>query len=186
MDKRVVRTRESIVNALLKLMTEKSTNKITVSEITNIAQIERKTFYLHYSCIDDVFHDLENQIAKELEQEANKYIDEPSNKMTDIFNNLNKVILNNLSFFKAIIKNDTYSYVLHSFEHILSNVIYKLASEKYEVKSKNLSYYTMFYAAGIVKLYTEWLKGQTKITLEELTTITTRVCFLSVNELANY
>ena len=185
MDKRVIRTKESITNALLKLMEEKSTNKITVSEITKLAKIERKTFYLHYSCIDDVVKDLENQISKELEVEANKYIYESTNKMTDIFNNLNIVILNNLSFFKAIIRNDTYSYILHSFENILSNIIYRLAIEIYDIKSKNLSYYTMFYAAGIVKLYTEWLKEE-KITLEELTSITTRACFLSVNELANY
>ena len=186
MDKRVIKTKERIANALLKLMGEKSTSKITVSEITSIAQIERKTFYLHYSCINDVFIDLEEQIKKELVNEANKYINEPSNNITDIFNNLNTVILHNLQFFKAIMKNDSYSYVLHSFENILSDVIYKLADEKYNVKSSNLQYYAMFYAAGIVKLYTEWLKEETKITLEELTSITTRACFLSVDELDNY
>lgn len=183
MDKRIVKTKNNISNALLKLIEMKSAREITVKEIAELAEIERKTFYLHYNCIEDVYKDIENNINEQLIAEANKYI-KSNYKITDIFNNLNKVIMNNIVFFKSVSKNDSYSFLLHSFENILSNIIYKIARENYNIKSNNLKFYTDFYAAGIVKLYTSWLKDETNLTLDELTIIVTRACFLSVDELS--
>ncbi|MEM6528095.1 MAG: TetR/AcrR family transcriptional regulator [Chloroflexota bacterium] len=64
-DPRVRRTRRLLMNALLGLLTEKSLQSITVSEITHHATLNRATFYLHYtdkfdlfiSTARDLFHD---------------------------------------------------------------------------------------------------------------------------------
>lgn len=183
MDKRVLKTKKNINDALLLLIEKKASNKITVSEIAEIAQIERKTFYLHYSCIEDVYNDIEKHISDELEAEANKYISEPNYQFKNIYYNLNTVINNNIQFFKSIAKNDSYSFLLHSFENVLSNIIYKIGREIIHVKSRNLIHYANFYAAGIVKLYTNWLKDETKLSMDELTGILTRASFLSIDSL---
>ena len=183
MDKRIARTRKSIKMALLELIEKKSAEKITVSEIAILAGIERKTFYLHYGCIEDVYLDIEKEISDELIEISNQYIQEPEYKIVNIFNNLNTVITKNLSFFKAVNKNDSYSFVMNSFEKILSSVILKISREIYKIKSKNMIYYSDYYAAGILSLYKKWLKDETDLTIEELTSILTRVIFLSVDQL---
>jgi AcrR family transcriptional regulator len=54
-DKRVLKTRSAIFNAVFDLSTEKDLEKITVIELCERAGINKSTFYLHYKSIDDCF-----------------------------------------------------------------------------------------------------------------------------------
>ncbi|GAU80106.1 TetR/AcrR family transcriptional regulator [Fusibacter sp. 3D3] len=53
-DLRYKRTRQSIQDAFLSLIITKSVNKITVTEISKLAGISRKTFYDHFLDIYDM------------------------------------------------------------------------------------------------------------------------------------
>ena len=55
MDKRIVRTRLAVFNAVFDLATEKDLDKITVVELCERAGINKSTFYLHYKSINDCF-----------------------------------------------------------------------------------------------------------------------------------
>ena len=48
-DRRVVRTRKAIREAFFKLMENQDYHKITIASVAREADIDRKTFYLHYS-----------------------------------------------------------------------------------------------------------------------------------------
>lgn len=56
MDRRIKRTRSAVFNAMLDLLVEKESNKITVLELCQRADINKSTFYLHYKNIDDCLH----------------------------------------------------------------------------------------------------------------------------------
>lgn len=62
MDLRVERTKRSIINAFLELRTKKPIEKITVKELSEMAFINKATFYLHYNDIYDLSEQLENEI----------------------------------------------------------------------------------------------------------------------------
>ena len=53
-DRRVTRTKKSIQKAYLDLLQNKGTDKITISDIAREADIDRKTFYLHYNSTEDI------------------------------------------------------------------------------------------------------------------------------------
>lgn len=53
MDKRVIKTRAAVFSAVMDLTVEKDPRKITVLELCKRAGINKSTFYLHYSSIDD-------------------------------------------------------------------------------------------------------------------------------------
>lgn len=53
MDRRVKRTKTAVFNAVMDLMIEKESSKITVRELCQKADINKSTFYLHYKSIDD-------------------------------------------------------------------------------------------------------------------------------------
>ena len=53
-----VRSRKLIKAALADLLQEKPLDKITVTDVVNRAQINRGTFYAHYTDIPDVIHHL--------------------------------------------------------------------------------------------------------------------------------
>lgn len=67
-DRRVVRTRKAIREAFFKLMENQDYHKITIASVAREADIDRKTFYLHYrsvsDLVDEIIHDeAENIVA---------------------------------------------------------------------------------------------------------------------------
>lgn len=54
-DRRIRRTRDTLGDALVSLMQEKSFNEITVQEVLDRAGVGRSTFYAHYSDKEDLF-----------------------------------------------------------------------------------------------------------------------------------
>ncbi len=65
-DARVRYTRKVIKESLLKLLTEKPIQKITVKEICELAQINRATFYTHYHDPFDLLEQMEDEAFEEL------------------------------------------------------------------------------------------------------------------------
>lgn len=62
-DLRVRKTREAIRNAFKEMVCERDLNQISIKELTYRAQINRKTFYLHYPNLEAVLTELEDEIA---------------------------------------------------------------------------------------------------------------------------
>lgn len=54
-DRRILRTRDALGDALISLIQEKSFDEVTVQEVLDRAGIGRSTFYAHYSDKDDLF-----------------------------------------------------------------------------------------------------------------------------------
>ncbi|TDL31123.1 TetR/AcrR family transcriptional regulator [Jeotgalibacillus sp. S-D1] len=74
LDLRVIRTRESIKNALIALIEEKGFEAITVKDLTARARINRGTFYIHYQDKYDLLTKCEEELIKEMESKVLKNI----------------------------------------------------------------------------------------------------------------
>ncbi len=72
-DRRIRRTKHLLLQALTKLMQEKSIKDITVKELCEISDINRGTFYLHYKDIYDMLEKVENDLLAQLENVFKKY-----------------------------------------------------------------------------------------------------------------
>jgi AcrR family transcriptional regulator len=55
-DRRILRTKEAINKAFLKLFTEKEFDRITINDIADEANVNRGTIYLHYADKYDLFN----------------------------------------------------------------------------------------------------------------------------------
>ncbi len=65
-DRRILRTKEAIRNALIGLIAEKGFEGVSVCDITERANINRGTFYLHYKDKYDLLDQIESGIIQEL------------------------------------------------------------------------------------------------------------------------
>ena len=63
-DLRVRKTKEAIRSTFKAMICEMDYEQITIKELTQRAQINRKTFYLHYRSLDDLLQELQNEIAE--------------------------------------------------------------------------------------------------------------------------
>ena len=69
MDLRTERTKRSITNAYLELRKQKSLEKISVKELSEVAFINKATFYTHYRDIYDLAEYLETEFMDSIIQE---------------------------------------------------------------------------------------------------------------------
>ena len=63
-DLRVRKTKEAIRSTFQTMICEMDYHQITIKELSTRAQINRKTFYLHYSSLDDLLAELQDEIAE--------------------------------------------------------------------------------------------------------------------------
>lgn len=105
-DRRTVYTRRQIMNAYIQLLKKKPKDKIRVTEICNLAEINRCTFYLHFLDVADV----EESIEKNLAEQFNIFIeDQTLNKKNDT----KRLFLSN-HFQNQLLSNDTYVTLMKS------------------------------------------------------------------------
>ena len=60
-DRRVRRTRKILTQALTDLLQQKQVNEITVKELTDLADMNRGTFYLYYKDIYDMLGKIQDE-----------------------------------------------------------------------------------------------------------------------------
>lgn len=67
-DRRVRRTKKLLTQALTQLLQEKQINEITVKELTDLADMNRGTFYLYYKDIYDMLEKIEDSMFEALDE----------------------------------------------------------------------------------------------------------------------
>lgn len=69
---RVIKTRKSIRKAFRELILADKPEDINVKHLTDMAGIHRKTFYLHYTCIEALYEDMIQEVVKDYANEVKK------------------------------------------------------------------------------------------------------------------
>ena len=85
-DLRYVKTERAIRDAFFELLEESDFDKVSVTDITQRAQINRNTFYLHYSDKFNLVNSILIDFVQELSQQALKVIDQAEKPDTATFN----------------------------------------------------------------------------------------------------
>ena len=67
-DIRVQKTKKAIQDALFSLLNEKPINKITIKELADTANVNRKTFYAHYNSIEGIVNEIEDELIVNLRE----------------------------------------------------------------------------------------------------------------------
>ena len=67
-DRRVRRTKKLLTQALTQLLQEKQINEITVKELTDLADMNRGTFYLYYKDMFDMLEKIEDGMFEALDE----------------------------------------------------------------------------------------------------------------------
>jgi len=67
-DRRTLRTKKLLRQALVELMEEHGLERITVSQLTERADVNRGTFYLHYKDVTDLLQQIQEEVLGKLSE----------------------------------------------------------------------------------------------------------------------
>lgn len=167
MDLRIIKTKKLINESFFKLFNTQGFEKTTIKDITEHAQIGRKTFYLHYldkyDLLDSIVNNKFEELAIICESKKELGLREGTKIWFDYFEE-------NKSFFNQLfnIQNaDKYKSQLQKF---IVTELDKKIDEEYILKRKlNYTLFLQFLASGIIELINIYLneKNSQKESIEE-------------------
>lgn len=163
-DRRILRTRDQLLNALIPLLNVKDIKDISVTELTKSANINRGTFYLHYDDIYDMVTKIEGEIFVEFNGilGLDKEVTTPAPRAVfrDIFTFLEKY----RDFLQVLMgpKGDM-AFVNHLKELVEKRFMHLLAHDPSDAKAH---YYVQFIVAGFVGVINSWLLSDAPSTPE--------------------
>lgn len=122
MDLRIQRTRQNIINAFIQLRAQKDLEKISVKELSELAFINKATFYKHYKDIYDLSEQLENELMESVFNE----LQQPEELLTNTksaFKELCEIMIRQSSLFDIVFAGNRHDRMIDLLEEKLVNII---------------------------------------------------------------
>lgn len=165
-----IRSKNLIKKALVKLMHDKDLAKITVSDIIREADISRGTFYAHFTDINSVIEQIENEEVKKLLAFVDTFKGaELKNPTTVFLRTLCDYLSQDMEYYRMF----TQTNILHNFLHRLINIFYEETVQKIIEKDSLITQvdadvYLTYTSAGASMVIIAWLNGDIKGTPKEV------------------
>ncbi len=162
-DRRVRRTKRALRQGLAQLLKEKTINDISVKELTELADIHRGTFYLHYRDIYDLQEQIENEIVQEFLQICNRFSPEeikadPCKLLTEIFAYLDE----NVDMCMALLgPNGDFAFV-NKLERIMEEKCLQDWMQLYRqggADADAYAFFSSFTVSGCIGVLRKWMEG---------------------------
>lgn len=183
-DRRKIRTKRLLRTALLELMEEKGVDKTTVSDLTERADVNRGTFYLHYSDVFDLLDQTKQEIFEGLSKrlsvinflEVTKYAEKNMPYPPAVY--ILQYVADQYDFFRVIFgPNGDVAFPMQ----IKAFMTEKLYNQMFAHISNDPStpvprdYLIAFLTSAQLGLLTHWIQSGMSLTVEEIAMVMTRI-----------
>lgn len=172
-DLRVKKTKEAIRNAFKDMICEMDYEEMSIKELALRAQINRKTFYLHYESLNDVLAELQDEIAENFIKREVSYA-----SMTDIKELIRLFFENAMNMpllHERLICSGSYQTVWNS---INEKIMHRRMEDNrgvfgMEEYAENLVF--AFFGTNSTLLYRQWVEDGKKLPLDQLIEVATKL-----------
>ena len=173
-DLRYIKTENLIQDTFCDMLREMDYSQITIKELTDRAMINRKTFYLHYSSLDELLGKLQTDIyAQVLEQTSDVRLPRDLEKLVREFflfctnrdDITEKIICSQGNF---SVGQSPADYVMKSMFH------YSISDDSLPAQSPlECNIIDAFLRGSIISIYSQWIADDRKLPLERIIELTT-------------
>ena len=182
-ERRVRKTKRAIRNAFAALLAEKDVNQITVKDIADRADINRKTFYNHYRGVYQVMDEIENSIVDDFDlmlREASGSIDLRNPAM--IYEKLTQLLQKDIDFYGNLLcMNGNNSLRDKLFSRLKAHALVSMQA-RLPIAQQELELGIHFTFSGLMSVYQHWFQSDRTLSLDELTKTVSRLSFYGVSD----
>ncbi|EWH21642.1 TetR/AcrR family transcriptional regulator [Bacillus haynesii] len=155
--------------SLLELMKEKSFSDITIKEIAEKAQLDRRTFYRHFQSKKDILDRYFEQLCSEY---SNYIVQEKHIDLSSLGHAYFNFWSRHADFLQALHQNHLFYLIVEKYNELLPDLHKKFKEATFHFKSKiDLEYGLSFSAGGFWNILSKWFERGRKETPEEMSHI---------------
>ncbi|KRG08220.1 TetR/AcrR family transcriptional regulator [Staphylococcus sp. NAM3COL9] len=171
-DRRVRKTKSAIKNAFIQLLEEKDLEKITIQNITQLADVNRGTFYLHYEDKYILLSDMEDEFISGL---TDKIVFEKvimhgvsieafaKAFSEEVLKNIITYLYDNIEFYKVIFKLDRKSKIEEKISDLMLNNMKKSIPLSNTVSGIPIDYFHSYVNGATVSFIKHWVQDEDRM-----------------------
>jgi len=163
-----IRSKDSIEDALLSLLTEQPYKDITIRLLTERAGLSRQTFYLNFADKDAILIRHLSKMLDEIMLRVQIEHVETIQKLTDVYTT---IVEENASFFRLLVENGLTDLAKGVYREKLSQLPPVLACQRANRTETERRYFNAFWVAAFIEVYSIWLLEGRATDRNEIVTI---------------
>lgn len=170
-DIRVIKTKRAIREATLLLLAKKSIDDISITELAQTAQINRKTFYNYYQNVYQVVDEIENETVEKFASaiQANDWFNGNELDFHKVFFCVTEAVRDNMEFFSYLLNISKTALVIVKVENTLKEKAKNYFKKYLDIDEEVLTLALDYVISGMFSVFRSWLKSGQKLSVEEVT-----------------
>lgn len=184
LNRNALRSKRLIRKAFLELIQEKPYQEISITDIVNLADINRATFYAHYACIRNIVEEIENEITENLMGILSEF--KFDNFFTDPLQLLLRVsafFAEDIEYYKTLVAVAEARDFIDRLTDIFTSYMMNDVSIPESLRnSKSFTLRICFFAGGMTSMYLQWFRGKLNCTLQDIPLEICNVLYNSCND----
>lgn len=176
-DRRVRKSKRAIKQAFIQLLKENNLDCITIQQISDLADVNRGTFYLNYEDKYALLDEMENEQIEKIKgfvdirkmdlstKTSDRFIEDFANK---IIKNVITHIEHNMEFYQVILNLERKSQIEEQLADIVRSNIKHLIGNKDNVFGIPENYYLSYVVGSMMSMIKYWVSDENRVSVEEL------------------
>lgn len=176
-DRRVRKTKAQLRRCLAELMKTKKVNEITVKELTDLSDLNRGTFYLHYRDVFDLLEQSEQELIQEFEETLSRFdFAKMKNHPAAIFEEVYSLVADNREFVGRLIGENGDMNFIMQLRRIVEQRCLKSLMDSYRIRQPEyFNIYFKYLLSGCIGIIQYWLQTGCAESPRELAVMTERI-----------
>lgn len=170
-DRRVRKTRKQLREGLARLLEKKSIRDIKVKELVEEVDINRSTFYLHYSDIYDMLEKIEEELFQEIQDAMQTHPISADERSRAFICEMFQIMEDNRAICKALCGPNGDMAFVARMEKVVGSQAVQVIEPLFKIEKKQLRYSYAYCLNGCVGLIKVWLLEDGKETPEQMAKI---------------
>ena len=172
LDRRIVRSRNAILSAFERLLMDKPLADITVSAIAREANVDRKTFYVHFGTVDGLLDAIAVDVVEmTLSSMGGDTNERALGAAASFFKTVNEALCNNLVLNRQLIENIPLDDFMARLRVPLEHEIAERDLLPEGLKDEMFDYYLAFLLSGIIGIYRTWALSDGSVPIERVSAV---------------
>ncbi|MDP4127528.1 MAG: TetR/AcrR family transcriptional regulator [Bacillota bacterium] len=166
-DRRSRKTKKVLLQALTTLMSKKKMSSITVKEITDLADVNRSTFYLYYKDVFDMVETVETEILQDFSDAYNKFTKSANtyDNLLSFFTYLFEFVQSNAEICRILLGPEGDYVFLEKLKDAIKQSHPPIYNPSSEIK---LHYYMPFIISGCIGVIQQWLNDEMNVSPKDM------------------